>query len=101
MEATMHSIITKRLINSIFQGLGYATESAKALIDYAFAQLGARRIIAMCDPKNFSSWLLLERLQMRREGTLLQNIYFKFDGNGNPIWKDTYENAILKSERYN
>lgn len=86
------------VFNSKFQGKGYATESAKALIDYAFAQLEARRIIAMCDPKNTSSWHLLERLQMSREGTLLQNIYFKSDCNGNPIWKDTYEYAILKSE---
>lgn len=35
---------------------------------------------------------------MRREGLLLQNVYFKVDSDGQPIWFDTYEYAILKSE---
>jgi RimJ/RimL family protein N-acetyltransferase len=86
------------VFNRKYQGQGYATESAKALLDYAFAYLGARRIVAMCNPKNSPSWKLLERLHMRREGLLLQNIYFKTNSNGEPIWGDTYEYAILKEE---
>lgn len=86
------------VFNRKYQGQGYATEGAKVLLDYAFAHLGARRIIAMCSPKNDPSWKLLERLRMRREGLLLQNVYFKTDSNGDPIWLDTYEYAILKSE---
>lgn len=70
----------------------------KALIKYAFEELGVRRIIAKCDPKNHNSWKLLERVGMRREGTLLQNVYFFTDENNNPIWKDTYEYAVLKDE---
>jgi RimJ/RimL family protein N-acetyltransferase len=34
-------------------------------------------IIAMCNPKNDASWKLLERLKFRREGFVLENIYFK------------------------
>lgn len=83
-----------------YHGQGYATESAKALLDYAFTKLGARRITAMCNPKNDHSWKLLERLRMRREGLLLQNVYFKTDGNGKPIWLDTFEYAILQDEWY-
>jgi [ribosomal protein S5]-alanine N-acetyltransferase len=86
------------VFNRKYQGHGYATESAKAILDYAFTHLGARRIIAMCSPKNDHSWKLLERLHMRREGLLLQNIYFKTDINGEPIWFDTYEYAMLKAE---
>jgi RimJ/RimL family protein N-acetyltransferase len=86
------------VFNRSYQGNGYATESSEALIDYAFTNLEARRIIAMCSPKNEHSWKLLERLHMRREGLLLQNVYFKKDLNGEPIWFDTYEYAILKSE---
>ena len=86
------------VFNRKYQGQGYATESAKALLDYAFTQLGARRIIAMCSPKNNRSWKLLERLHLRREGLLLQNIYFKTDRSGEPVWLDTYEYAVLKSE---
>lgn len=47
--------------------------------------LNVRRIIAMCNPENTPSWKLMERLQMRRKGILLKNIYFKTDKNGNPI----------------
>ncbi|MDI9515163.1 MAG: GNAT family N-acetyltransferase [Clostridiaceae bacterium] len=86
------------VFNRKYQGKGYATEGARALLDYAFTHLGARRIIAMCNPKNERSWKLLERLHMRREGLLLQNIYFETDRNGAPIWLDTYEYAILKEE---
>lgn len=86
------------VFNKKFQKQGFATESAKGIIDYAFKEFNARRIIAMCSPKNESSWKLLERLKMRREGYLLKNIYFKTDENNNPIWLDTYEYAILASE---
>lgn len=88
------------VFNRKYQGQGYATESAKVLLDYAFTHLGARRIIAMCSPMNDPSWKLLERLHMRREGLLLQNVYFKNDSNGEPIWLDTYEYAMLKTEWY-
>lgn len=86
------------VFNERYWGNGYATESLLALMQYAFDNLGTRRIIAMCDPKNPDSWKLLERVGMRREGTLLQNVYFFTDEEGNPLWKDTYEYAILKSE---
>ena len=86
------------VFNSKYQGLGYATESAKALLEHAFMHLGARRILAHCSPKNDSSWKLLERLHMRREGLFLQNVYFKTDHNDEPIWLDSYQYALLKTE---
>ncbi len=86
------------VFNEKYHNNGYATESAKALINHAFDELGARRITAMCNPSNTPSWKLLERLNMRREGYLLQNIYFKKDKNNQPIWLDTYEYAILLNE---
>lgn len=86
------------VFNSKYQGKGYASEAAKALVDYAFKNMGARRVIAMCNPKNTPSWKLMERLHMRREGHLLQNVYFKTDEQDNPIWMDTYLYGILKDE---
>lgn len=86
------------VFNRKYQGKGYATESAKALMEMAFVDLDARRIIAKCNPKNTPSWRLMERLKMRREGLLLQNVYFKTNDHGEPIWLDTYEYALLKSE---
>ncbi len=79
-------------------GKGYATESCRRIIDYGFNHLKARRIIAMCNPENKSSWKLLERLKVRREGHLKKNIYFKCDQEGRPIWNDTYEYAVLADE---
>ncbi len=86
------------VFNEKYWGYGYASESLLALMKYAFSSLNVRRIIAQCDPKNIHSWKLLERVGMRREGELLQNIFFFTDDKGNPIWKDTYEYGILKSE---
>lgn len=81
-----------------YQGQGYATESVKALLCFAFEQLKARRITAACSTKNIRSWQLLERLNMRREGCLLENIWFKRNTQGEPEWLDSYLYAILKTE---
>jgi ribosomal-protein-alanine N-acetyltransferase len=89
------------VFNKKYQKQGFATESAERILDYAIEELEARRIIAMCNPKNEPSWKLLERLNMRREGHLIKNIYFKVNENNQPIWVDTYEYAILASERSN
>ena len=86
------------VFNSKYQGCGYATEAAKAIVTIAFKEWGARRIVAMCNPLNIPSWRLPERLGMRREGTLIKNVYFKFDNDGEPIWSDTYEYGLLKEE---
>ena len=86
------------VFNQNYHGMGYATEAAAFLIDDIFRNHNARRVIAMCNPLNKPSWRLLERLGFRREGHLIQNIYFKRDKSGNPIWSDTYEYGILASE---
>lgn len=86
------------VFNKKYQGKGLAFESSKALIDYGIKNLNVRRIIAMCNPENTRSWKLMERLQMRREGILLKNIYFKTDKNGNPLWQDTYMYGVLADE---
>lgn len=86
------------VFNAAYQGKGYALESARALIQHIITTRNARRIVACCNPENEKSWHLLERLGMRREGHLVQNVYFKKDESGNPIWNDTYEYAVLESE---
>ena len=67
-------------------------------MDWAFRQQSAHRIIAMCDPHNPASWKLMERLGMRREGEWKKNVFFFRDENGNPLWKDTYQYAVLAEE---
>jgi ribosomal-protein-alanine N-acetyltransferase len=86
------------VFNPKYHGKGYATEGCRAVIDYGFKALKVRRVVAMCNPDNTSSWRLLERLNMRREGYLRKNIYFKVNEKGEPLWNDTYEYAILADE---
>ncbi len=86
------------VFNKDYQGKGYATEAARAMLDDIFVNCSAHRVFAMCNPINTSSWKLLERLNMRRESHLLKNVWFFKDENGDPIWQDTYEYAILNEE---
>lgn len=86
------------VFNADYHGKGYATEAARVVMNDVFKNYNAHRIIAMCNPLNKPSWKLLERLGMRREGHLHQNIYFKKDLAGCSIWQDTYEYGILAEE---
>lgn len=76
-------------------GKGYATEACTAMLDHVFAQ-GAHRVYAQCNPDNIASWRLMERLGMRREAHMKQNVYFV--ANPDPQWLDTYVYAILSEE---
>lgn len=86
------------VFNKNYQGKGYATEAAAAIVDHVFRQHHAHRVIANCNPMNVASWKLLVRLGMRREGLLRNNIFFKRDRSGACIWQDTYQYGILASE---
>jgi RimJ/RimL family protein N-acetyltransferase len=56
---------------------GYATETVTALLDLAFGELGARRVVARVDARNTASRLLLERIGLRQEAHLVENEWFK------------------------
>lgn len=86
------------VFNMNYQGKGYATEAVRALVESLFVNNKAWRIVAFCDPLNTASWKLLERLNMRREGHLLKNVWFFKNEKDEPIWKDSYEYAVLKEE---
>ena len=86
------------VFNRDYQKRGYATEAAKAMLDDIFANQNARRVVAFCNPLNTASWRLLERLGFRREGHLIKDASFKKDADGNPIWSDTFEYAVLREE---
>ena len=40
----------------------------------------------------------LEKIGFRREGLLKQNIFFRRDATGEPLWTDTYVYALLAAE---
>jgi RimJ/RimL family protein N-acetyltransferase len=52
------------------QGQGYITEAVRALVDFAFTHLGARRLWAGADDANVRSWRVAERAGFLLEGTL-------------------------------
>ena len=84
------------IVNKNYQRRGYASEALSAVIDNAFHG-GLHRIFAECDSRNTCSWKLLEKVGLEREANFKQNVFFKRDENGNPIWKDTYVYAKLNS----
>ena len=86
------------MLNSNYQGKGYAYEAAHAFFDYLFTQKGARRIYAYTEDSNTASQKLCEKLGMRRKGLFREYVTFVKDENGNPIYENTYQYAILKKE---
>jgi len=86
------------IVNPAFQGEGYATEAVAALLTNEFKEKHIHRVFAHCNPENLASWKLLDRVGLRREGLLKRNIFFRRAPNGEELWTDTYEYAILKEE---
>lgn len=88
------------VFNSAYQHKGYACEAARAVIAHGFANMGIRRVIAMCNPENAPSWKLMERLGMRREARFIENNHFDkdVDPDGTIHWHDTYQYGLLARE---
>ena len=66
-----------------FEGQGYASESARAMLEYAFGTLGLHRVTAELDPRNTASIALCKRLGMREEAYFREHMWFKGE------WGDT------------
>ncbi len=79
-------------IKTDFQGQGIATQAAKMLIDYVFSELPVNKVVAYCDPRNTASFTLMEKLGMRREGHLRENMRL------GEQWCDTYCYGLLKRD---
>jgi RimJ/RimL family protein N-acetyltransferase len=60
-------------------GHGYVAETVRLLVDFAFAQLQARRLEITCDPRNDRSRHVAERAGFIREGRL-RNVMLGTDG---------------------
>jgi [ribosomal protein S5]-alanine N-acetyltransferase len=59
-------------IDEMESGKGYATEAARALLDFGFNVLGLNRISACHMTRNPASGRILEKLGMQQEGCLRQ-----------------------------
>ncbi|MCI5873201.1 MAG: GNAT family N-acetyltransferase [Clostridiales bacterium] len=82
------------IVNKNYQRKGYAKEAITEVLKAAFAG-GVHRVFAECAPRNECSWRLLENLGFSREAFFKQNVYFKKDENGKPVWQDTYVYCLL------
>jgi ribosomal-protein-alanine N-acetyltransferase len=60
-----------------YRNRGYASEAARALVDWGLAQPGVERVIAKCDLDNYPSVRVLEKIGMQRVG----------DTDGQLLWK--------------
>ncbi len=54
-------------------GHGYATEAARAVLEWAFAALDLNRVQAETDTRNVASARVLEKVGFHREGTLRED----------------------------
>lgn len=60
-------------IDSRYSGKGYMTEAVQGITDFAFKELGARRVEIRCDEKNIKSRAVPERLGYKLEGILFND----------------------------
>lgn len=84
--------------NEKFGKMGHATEACKTLIEHIFMALNGRRLYVGCNEDNIASWRLLERLGLRREAHCIEDVSFKNDADGNPIYVNSFFYALLKKE---
>jgi RimJ/RimL family protein N-acetyltransferase len=73
-------------------GKGYASEAARAIVDFGFCHLDLHRIWSQCIAENQKSARVLKKLGMTLEGRLRENEYFK------GRWWDTLIFGILQDE---
>ena len=86
------------ILNSSHRGDGYAYEATYALFDYLFTRKDVRRIYSYVDDYNAASRHLCEKLGMCREGLFQSFVSFVDDADGNPVYENTLQYAILKQE---
>lgn len=60
-------------LDDVVWGHGYATEAARALLQWAFETLDLNRVQAEADTRNAASGRVLEKLGFVREGTLRED----------------------------
>ncbi len=73
-------------------GQGYATATARTLVEFGFGELGLHRITAAVGPENQRSARVLERLGFRPEGRLRDHVHT------NGAWRDSLLYSLLEHE---
>ena len=76
-----------------YWGNGYATEAARAVVDYAFDQLQVNRVYALHFVGNPASGRVLEKVGMQLEGTLREH-HHRWEA-----FRDSRVYGLLRRER--
>jgi RimJ/RimL family protein N-acetyltransferase len=79
-------------LNKLYWNAGLATEAAGALVLYGFEQLGLHRIWACCDPENLASSRVMEKVGMKCEAHLREDVWLR------GRWRDELVYAIVERE---
>lgn len=74
------------------QGKGYMTEAAALVLRFALGEAGFERVWAVAAVENEASWRVMERIGMRREGTLRRHA----DVRG--VWRDDHLYAAVRGD---
>ena len=80
-------------LNKDYWRNGYASEAAKAWIDYSFDSLCVHRIAASCDSENAPSERVMLNCGMKKEAELTLHRY------QNGRWRNELQYAIVREER--
>lgn len=91
-DATAQQAELRFVLNAPFRRQGYATEAARAAIDFGFDQYRFHRIFARVDGRNARSARLLKSLGMRLEAHYREHALFQGE------WDEELHFAILDRE---
>ena len=75
-----------------YWGNGFASEVAKAILNFGFNELGLHRIFATCHPDNIGSARVMQKIGMQKEGRLREHKFQKGS------WRDSFIYSILDYE---
>ncbi|TDD57537.1 N-acetyltransferase [Kribbella antibiotica] len=73
-------------------GHGYATDTARTMLEFGFDTLGLHRITAAIGPENAASIAVVKRLGFSYEGQLREHVFT------NGAWRDSLLYSILEDE---
>jgi RimJ/RimL family protein N-acetyltransferase len=74
------------------RGKGYCTEAVKIMADYLFLSKNTMRIQAQTDVRNVASQRVLEKVGLKKEGTLRKSLFIRGE------WRDSFLYSILREE---
>jgi RimJ/RimL family protein N-acetyltransferase len=91
-DATAQQAEVRFVLNAPFRGKGYASEAARAVLDFGFDHSRFHRVFARVDGRNVSSARLLKGLGMRLEAHYREHALFQGE------WDEELHFAILDRE---